>query len=403
MEPSMFARVYPGVDFTIGDKTYTVQAFLYSDTSFRVLTESKSFYFKLQDGVFVTERPHSEVVRISNDPHPLLIEIYTRLPSNVLTNFFTFMSDGCYGMKSMNREEFDTTLQQQYQAYAYYFSGDPSSFLKQKIESFFVVRIPHDRCCTDNEIGGHACDINAHIYFLLQTIHDGAENYQVTENGCLGIAQSRWNGVTYVHVTPGGSMIVVENHSGLVQGMGQGINIHPLVQILFWHSLLQKRPDFLELFNSTYLDPLNKSLIQKRFISAPCSDVQSMIQQFNTSICINCFEPPSKICHLIKSFGETAKIYAFCSHNDYEYGLLLLGVLKNGWHSNRTYLDYMGNRLKIVYHPSELQFGNEHFMAMFRGGFLKFISDNEEFLKLIPNPFPLPDISDSETSSSDDD
>jgi len=48
----------------------------------------------------------------------------------------------------------------------------------------------------------------------------------------------------YVHITPGGSLIIGT--------YGQGVCKHPLTRIIFWAAMLKKRPEFKSLFNTTY-------------------------------------------------------------------------------------------------------------------------------------------------------
>lgn len=424
MEHGTLARIYPGANVRIGTEMHVVGGFGVSHPGLIIKTESgTAFRLEVRACELMAGR---EKVELLADVHPGLLEVYTRLPPSTWSAFFRFMvaADG-FSLQIMKREDFDFEMQVQQEVFGYYFAEDPHAFLCQKLKSFFGMTyrithtnregvrrtgIPHHPACREESIrihhgqkgadtrrsglceGGadgvkeeHVCDVDAHLYFLLQTVFDGARNYQITENNCIGIAQARSAGMIYVHITPYGSMIVGENRSGFATDVGQGVSKHPLFRVLFWHTLLQKRPDLIPLFESAYRGPLNADLVGQRLMTGPCPDIQTMVAQFDTSVCVICGGAP--ITHYIMSFDESYELG--CSHYPWFWPLLLLAVLKNGFYHGRTHLNYMGKRLTGRYRTSELtfgqikhqgeasaSFGDQDFIAMYRNGFLKFLDVN---------------------------
>lgn len=129
----------------------------------------------------------------------------------------------------------------------------------------------------------------------------------------------------YAHITPGGSFVV--------GSYGQGVCRHPLTRIIFWATMLKKRPEYLDLFNTSYQTQLNKDLIRHRFIHKSQDTIQDMIDNFDLSVCLECgIGSHNKENFIVRSWDLIGLDHrAGCAHDHYNYHVLLFAVLRNGW------------------------------------------------------------------------
>lgn len=230
----------------------------------------------------------------------------------------------------------------------------------------------------------------AHLSSLLNFIFRYELPFNIVNDSCLHGSYVLYDYTQYIQITPIGSSVIGRD--------GGGICRHPLTRIIFWTVLLKKQPKYLSLFDTYYKDQLNKDLKRHKFISTDgtdnCNTLEQMVKAFNTDICIYC--------------TKSGKFIHNCNDClNYNFHLMLLAVMKNGWHGTSefgyTTLSYRKMEEKIKY--------TSGYNLSFRGviGYFYYIRHLfHEFLLMMTDKFieidksEIIDSDDSDTLDSDD-
>lgn len=387
------SRIYPGAEIVLGENCpITVKRFDYTymfcqDIPHISVYDDHNIVHRLEyrpTGVFTNVFDDEYQVTLPSEPHNYLHKAWTMLPTHLFSHFISFMRKNSSGLfcepNAFTLEEFNKEIQQQLKLFEYFMTEDPRDFLIKKISSSFRDKIQHsDDCCRSGMGMGidfcleHTCDDVGHLRVLLDVAIDKDIVIHRTKDECLGAVSMIRNSPQYVHITPGGSFIIGT--------YGQGVSNHPLTRIIFWAAMLKKHPNLHSLFDLKYKTALNEDLKMHRFIMNDCSTIHEMIEKFDTSVCVAC----GSVCGMqkvrnVRSWGSTTYYSRKCCDNtrDYNYHLLLLGVLRNGWHGSSSYghttINYLGQDETIKFRSGNiLSFRGGDYFYYIRAAFATFL------------------------------
>lgn len=184
-----------------------------------------------------------------------------------------------------------------------------------------------------HDVISEAGDANHIRYLLKLIIKEVDSSFHISEDFSLnGVINKSSVSPIYIHITPLGSSII-SNIS-----INNGVCVHPLARLLFWSFLLRFEPCYISLFNDHYKERLNLDLMKYNFIEHKADNIKEMVDLFNTQICIGCCKEPTLTCR---------------DYIGFNFHLILLAVLKNGWHGTSTEgytrLNYLGVYEKIKF------------------------------------------------------
>lgn len=387
--------VYPGALVQIGDMPpITVTQFEYRFYGH----DGTDIIIIYDDGNHYRLSSEDTKVKCLSDSHTELSQLFTCLDPEVFRPLMSFLS-GDHPLSAphiFTREKFDRMISKQCETFAYFLSAEPREQFMTHVEKRFNETF-HDKECSLYKIGvmfdnEHVCDTVAHLRTLIMIISNNT--IHITKNNCIGAVEIIRGAPQYIHITPGGSLIIGT--------YGQGCCKHPLTRILFWTAMLKKHPDFMSLFTDHYLIPLISDLKRHNFIC--CTDynsLQDIIKDFDLDACILCRKASLGKRQVVRSWGRSNYNYDNCGHNNcYNYHLLLLAVLRNGWKGDsdhgRTTLNYRGVDLDAKFDCGDnLSFGPVcGYVYYIRGSFSTFL----DFVLPIDNISEL-EVSDDDSAS----
>jgi len=401
------SRIYPTAKYNIGDSTREIQSVFHDIRSFqnrethhiRIYDSEKRSLdlYCMEDDIYATDIKctncdrtgfHNEIcisaaahskVQFLSDPNEYIFKAIQAFELSVFVKFMSVIPSESY-------KEFIDDLKNRWEEFGYFISDDPITFIMNKIRCT-KPRKHSDEC---NKVylqgptfdGSHICDDVAHVRLLIDIACDKKITiHQAKDDSLLAVSLIQ-NNPQYVHITP--------DSSHIPGSYGYGQCNHPLTRVLFWRVILHTRPELRVLFDTHYRVPLYHDLIKHGFIHKYCDSIEKMVETFDTSICIQCMQDPS-----MQSRSN------FCDHGHYNYHLLLLAVLQNGWHGTitkgYTELKYCGHTEKVEFEAGDfLSFRRTVDYAYFiRGSFRYFLKIVSTMITMVPEIDSSDDSSDN--------
>jgi len=233
---------------------------------------------------------------------------------------------------------------------------------------------------------GHVCCEMSHLEMILKIALDQNITLHVIKDKCLA-------GVIIYNHQPQ-HIFIFPTETIIFGTYGHGTSRHPLNRIIFWSISLRNRPMFLSIFNEYHQVQLIHDLVENSFIDSnkntvklkiftvpeDLNTVEKLINKFNTSNCVACGISCQERIYF-KSRGCSDHILTFDHDCIYDYHLIILSVLKNGWNGSlqdgHSKLQYRDTNMLIKYRYGLLSLRKEsenidHAMSDFRL-FLKFV------------------------------